>query len=166
MTTPKQGIEEGELFGYGPQALYGNRWMKSQGLFSLGMDGDNIFLYCKNSLNKIRFLSAFSNFGSWSPELMGSYATNASALPSELLNSTITLPHHYNYFYNGPRNTRISLLRQSIRNASLWEGSDMSRYEIGGTTQVVQASGTFSTPKSAFCGVMLVSVLASYLIIC
>jgi hypothetical protein len=131
MTTPKQGVEEGELFGYGPQATYGNRWIKERGTFSLGIDGDNIFLYCKDSYNNIRFLSGFSNFGGWSPELEPMYATNSSALPDSLRNSTITLPHLDNFHYNGPRDTRVSLLKQDIRNASEWVGTDDTRYEMG-----------------------------------
>ena len=165
MTIPKQGIEEGELFGLGPQVTYGDRWVKERGEFSLDTNGDNIFLYCKDSLNRIRFLSGFSNFGGWSSELESSYATNSSALPDSLVNSTITLPHMNNYHYNGERDTRISLLRQNIWNANLWTGSDLTRYEMGEVRKDDSAGVSISSVGSLGTA-LIVGAFASWVSFC
>lgn len=158
MTTPKQGISEGELFGYGPQAAYGDRWIKERGTFSPGTDGDNIFLYCKDSLNKIRFLSAFSNFGEWSPPMVSMYATNSSALPQSLLNTTVTLPHMDNYHYSGIHHTRVSVLRRSTRDASEWTGSDVERFNVGAAPDQIKSAAT--TLLGLACSNILVFILS------
>lgn len=141
MLTPEDGIPEGSLFGYGPQSLNEQLWTKDHGTFSLGLEGDNMFLYCLDFWNRIRFLSAFSNVGSWqSPFLDASvYGQNGSALPVVLRNNTITLPHKDNYYYNGERDARIQSLRRSIRDADQWVGDDSLRFSIGMGINQVQA---------------------------
>lgn len=133
MMTPEEGIGEGSLFGFGPQADLNELWTKDQGTFSLGLEGDTIFLYCLDGLNKIRFLSGFSNAGRWKAPFLNhsEYGHNSSALPESIVNSSIALPHLFNYHYAGPRDARINLLRRSILDPYEWEGSNLLRYRMG-----------------------------------
>ena len=151
MLTPEDGIPGGSIFGYGPQSLNQQLWTKDQGTFSLGLDGDNVFLYCLDRWKRIRFLSGFSNIGSWKPPFLeeSEYGQNSSALPVSLVNSTVTLPHKKNYYYNGARDARIHLLRQNIRVADMWAGDDELRFSISsGIHQVQTPSSALSRPNS------------------
>ena len=151
MLTPEDGIPAGSLFGYGPHSLNQQLWTKDQGTFSLGLDGDNIFLYCLDRWKRTRFLSGFSNTGSWKPPFLeeSEYGQNSSSLAPSLTNNTVTLPHKKNYYYNGERDARIHLLRRNIRVADMWAGDDELRFSIStGIHQVQTPSSALSKPSS------------------
>ncbi|CAB9523990.1 Extracellular ribonuclease [Seminavis robusta] len=152
MTTPNQGIAAGTVFGYGLRANLGTRWTKVAGTFTLGLNGDNIFLYCLDNDNKIRFLSGFTNNYDWAPAFLDAsdYGHNSSALPDSLVNSSIKLPHQYNYFYNGPRDARVNLLRRSILDPNEWEGSNDLRYSIDKPDEEEASSSSFVSWGSSF----------------
>jgi hypothetical protein len=158
MTTPEEGITAGSLFGYGPQADLNELWTKDQGTFSLGLDGDNIFLFCLDSMNKIRFLSAFTNAGAWKPPNLHSleYGHNTSALPETLVDSEVAVSNRLNYHYAGPRDARINLLRRSILDPEEWAGSNEVRFRMG-NVEPIYASSTLPVAPSRttfFCSVL------------
>jgi hypothetical protein len=85
-----------------------------------------MFLYCKTNLYKTRFLSGFTNNYRGATSFLdeADFGHNSSALPDSLVNSSINLPHKYNYFYNGPRDARVNKLRRSILDPNEWQGSN------------------------------------------
>lgn len=158
MTTPEEGIPAGLLFGYGPSVAHNERWTEDEGTFSLGLDGDNIFLYCLDRFNEIRFLSAFTNSGDWQqPNLdFAAYGRNSSALPESVENASLALPHLLNYHYNGPRDARIKLLQRSIFYPNEWEGSDELRYYVG---EVEEEEGESSGVRASLLASLFLSGL-------
>lgn len=160
MTTPEGGIPEGTFFGYGPSPNLGDQWEVESGEFSLGTEsGDNVFLYCVDADDKIRFLSGFSNAGNWSlPGLTAEdYGEAMSALPADLVGAAIVLPHLDNYFYNGSRSEVINLLRADMLNPAAWAGDDENRFGIS-EDQVESGAKAFTvTIVTALLGVCSVS---------
>ncbi|CAB9498812.1 Endonuclease I [Seminavis robusta] len=133
MTTPEDGIEQGDLFGMGPGVDYGDTWSDVEGAFSLSTTfGDNVFLYCIDADGKMRFLAGFSNSGIWSsPGLSAEeYGEALTALPEQLDQGSIVLPHLENYFYNGSRNEATALLRADMLNPASWVGDNEGRYGV------------------------------------
>jgi hypothetical protein len=165
MTTPRGGIPAGTLFGYGPRIHLGTLWEKVEGTFSLGLDGDNMFLYCKTNLYKTRFLSGFTNNYDWAMPFLdeADYGHNSSALPESLVASSINLPHKYNYFYNGPRDARVNQLRRNILDPNEWRGSNELQYSILDTPVEVAegSSGSKPAPRSPFLGSLLAMTCCS-----
>lgn len=150
------------MIGYEPQSLNEQLWSKAHGNFSLVLDGDNIFLYCLDSWNRIRFLFGFSNTGSWkAPFLEASeYGQHRSALPVVLMNSTATLPHKDNYYYNGKRDARISMSRRTTRDPVLWVGSDDMRFSIGmGIHQAQVPDSSSLSPSGMFPSIIVIAIL-------
>jgi len=140
MLAPSEGIPAGSLFGYSTQALEDGLWRTDRGTFSLGLVGDNIFLYCKDNLNQIRFLSGFTNAGEWKQPNLESweYGLEYSALPEDLQQSVSSIaltPHYLNNFYNGPRDARLTLLQRNIHDPTLWKGSNQLRYSMTGSIE-------------------------------
>jgi hypothetical protein len=52
------------------------------------------------------------------------YGTGSSALPDDLKNVAITLPHFDNYVYVGPRAGSKSEIQDALRDVGNWEGSN------------------------------------------
>ncbi|CAB9516744.1 expressed unknown protein [Seminavis robusta] len=96
MTTPEDGIEQGDLFGMGPGVDYGD------------------------------------TCGNWSmPGLSAEdYGEALTALPEQLDQGSIVLPHLDNYFYNGSRNETIALLRADMLNPASWVGDNEGRFGV------------------------------------
>ena len=128
----------------------------AKGNFKLGLNGDNIFLYCKTNSYSTRFLSGFTNNNDWaSPFLNESdYGQESSALPDALAQSSINLPHLNNYFYNGPRDARVNLLRRSIVNPKEWQGSNEQQYSIFETEVVGEAEDSSSAARAGSVGLL------------
>ena len=120
----------------------GSTWQPEDGLMRFGEDGENLFLYCIDADDNIKFLSGFSNDETWKlPGLTAEeYGTTSSALPDALLNANILLVHRDNYRFNGTvEGTPVDVMRDNIRNPNLWDGDNDARF-----ARIGEASGVWS----------------------
>jgi hypothetical protein len=129
---PREGIQAGQSFGYGASSPFNSQWEAVEGtVFDLGINGDQLLVYCLNADDKPHFLWGFSYNGNWSEPGLADYGTNTSALPEALqtLGHTI-LPHKDNCLYNGTQSGRKTDLQAAFMNASNYDCSDEARFEI------------------------------------
>jgi hypothetical protein len=100
---PDGGISSGASFGYGDGLKLGNEWSTFEGIFSLGTEGEQVFLFCySGDGSTVHPLAALSYNGPFSTPGLPSYMFNESAVPDGLENATIVLPRKKNWAFNSP----------------------------------------------------------------
>ena len=134
MTAPEGGIPAGEIFGYGNGMPGSEYWVLEEGDFSLSVEGEQVFLFCRSADGSPRPLSALSYNGNFSAPFLPieQYDNFHSALPDNLVESgSIALPTMSNYVYNGPGTALTNdALRLEIQNPANWEGHDRNRFGL------------------------------------
>lgn len=134
LRVPEQGYKAGERFGFGPKYGYNQTWQPYEGLFSLGIGGDTLILYCLLSDETPKPILAFSNNGlasegGWmAPGLEpDAYGMEHSALPTNLVNASLAVPHFDNYYYDHLKEAKVDELRESMFNPDHWVGQDITK---------------------------------------
>jgi hypothetical protein len=136
---PDEGVKAGRSFGYGATSPLNSQWeLVENTVFDLGINGDQLLVYCLDADNKPNFLWGFSYNGDWSEPGLADYGTNMSALPDSLAKlGHTTLPHKDNCLYNGTQSGRKTDLQASFMNVSNWDCTDDARFEIDMSTSGV-----------------------------
>ena len=122
-------------------------------------EGEQIFVFCYgNGDNNINFLAAMSYNGPFAEPGRLEYGFNESALPSELEDDALVLPHEDNYIYRGPENASPDQLKAFMKDATYWEGS-AARYSLSNAIASPGGSGAVHLGV----GAVVASVVASSL---
>jgi len=128
LVLPASGIAAGEAFGFGP--VYGKTtaWETWEGLFNIGINGDNVFLYCELNDGKPNPIAGFTNTeGGWLEAGLSieEYGSAHSALPNTLKKvGGVALPHFDNYKYIGPDEGDKAQLQEWVKDPNNWNGFD------------------------------------------
>lgn len=148
-TVPVGGMPGGQAWGYGdPGLALHDRWELVQGDFSLGSEGEGVFLYCVDGSGLQRPLLAFSYGAILAANGKDEYNERETSFPEQLgeIGLQNIVPHRNNILFNSSAPaadadlSTIEALKQAVRDPVNWIGSDSSRYSLPGSP-TVQNSG-------------------------
>jgi hypothetical protein len=157
---PDGGISSGASFGYGDGLKLGNEWSTFEGIFSLGTEGEQVFLFCySGDGSTVHPLAALSYNGPFSTPGLPSYMFNESAVPDGLENATIVLPRKKNWAFNSPTTGTREQVRPFFLDPGKWQGSDDFRYKGSPTASTGNRPGIVATTMAMITGVTLFAMI-------
>jgi hypothetical protein len=159
---PDGGISSGASFGYGDGLKLGNEWSTFEGIFSLGTEGEQIFLFCYTGGGTVHPLAALSYNGPFSTPGLPSYMFNESAVPDGLENATIVLPRKKNWAFNSPTTGTREQVRPLFLDPGKWQGSDDFPYKVSRTSASARNRPGFVAASTAM--IAGVALFATFLL--
>jgi hypothetical protein len=138
---PAGGLDMGTLIGYGtvasPPTEFKSDWT-TDGFFDIGINGDQLLIYCLKDDGAANFLWGFNTLADWAPSDLADYGTNTSALPQGLVNGNVAFEDCDNLFWKDPTpgisTSDKSEILAKFLDVENYDCNDDTRWEYDGTS--------------------------------